>query len=387
MKIALFYIMIGFSFICVNTQKNLKTVKGEGHKLTKKKRTRKLAKNETNTIDNEKENELKKSTQKKITSTLKELLFETTSTENNTDYILMGFDQYKINRRDVDHSTSFITNIFHDNSVKKPEKLNLYADLKFNNASQDGYYKIECWETHNAGSVTSSQCSIPSDDIKSIRIMDTMEINNKNMTIPHTSYADYQLEEGINKFPNSNLQKLRENGEVVLNNTKIIDSSSHSFTLRGNLTNEKLLNSKNIKLFLMNNGNGVNATCNSEANYQDDTNCDMSCTTEGIVDTNLSNTLGFMPNDEVLLVNFKKGENSVVNHAGDSGAYNKYKKKKKGMPTGAIIAILIPCLLIVLGVTALAFLYKRNPTPPQAVALGNNTLGAANSSTNIVANQ
>lgn len=387
MKIVLFYIMIGFSFICINTQKNLKTVKEKAHKLTKKKKPRKLAKNETNTIDNEKENELKKSTQKKITSTFKELLFETTSTENNTHYILMGFDQYKVNRRDVDHSTSFITNIFHDNSVKKPEKLNLYADLKFNDSSQDGYYKIECWETHNAGSVTSSQCSIPRDDIKSIRIMDTMEINNKNMTIPHTSYADYQLEKGINQFPNSNLQKLRENGEVVLNNSKIIDSSPNSFTLRGNLTNERFLNSKNIKLFLMNNGNGLNATCNSEANYQNNDNCDMSCTMVGILDTNLSNALGFMPDDEVLLVNFKKGENSVVKHEDNSDVYNKYKKKKKGMPTGAIIAILIPSLLIVLGVTALTFLYKRNSTPPQAVALGNNTLGVANSSTNIVANQ
>jgi sortase (surface protein transpeptidase) len=44
MKIALFYIMIGFSFICVNTQKNLKTVKGEGHKLTKKKKKKKQKK-------------------------------------------------------------------------------------------------------------------------------------------------------------------------------------------------------------------------------------------------------------------------------------------------------------------------------------------------------
>ena len=37
--------------------------------------------------------------------------------------------------------------------------------------------------------------------------------------------------------------------------------------------------------------------------------------------------------------------------------------------------------------TALAFLYKRNPTPPQAIAYGNNTLGAVNSSTNVVSNQ
>ena len=309
MKTVLFYVMIGFSFICVNTQKNLKTLKEKGHKLTKNKKPRKLAKNETNTIDNE-----KKSTQKKITSTSIELLFETTSIENNTHYVLIGFDKYKVNKVDVDQSTTFMTNIFHDNSVKKPEKLNLYADLKFNDSSQDGIYKIECIETHNVGSVTSNQCSIPRDDIKSITILDTMEINNKNMTIPHTTYADYQLEEGINEFTKSNLEKLRENGEVVLNNSKIIDSSAYNFTIRGNLTNEKFLNSQNIKLFLMNNGNSINAICNSEANHQNDANCDMSCTMGRIVDHNLNNTLGFLPNDEILLVNFKEGENSEVNY-------------------------------------------------------------------------
>ena len=103
----------------------------------------------------------------------------------------------------------------------------------------------------------------------------------------------------------------------------------------------------------MNNGNSINAICNSEANHQNDANCDMSCTMGRIVDHNLNNTLGFLPNDEILLVNFKEGENSEVNYTDNSNAY-KYTKKKKGMPTGAIIAILIPSLLILLGITALA---------------------------------
>ena len=60
MKTVLFYVMIGFSFICVNTQKNLKTLKEKGHKLTKNKKPRKLAKNETNIQLIMKKNQLRK---------------------------------------------------------------------------------------------------------------------------------------------------------------------------------------------------------------------------------------------------------------------------------------------------------------------------------------
>ena len=81
---------------------------------------------------------------------------------------------------------------------------------------------------------------------------------------------------------------------------------------------------------------------------------------------------------------FNKGVNSVVNHTNDPLGHQHYSKKKGGLSTGGIIAIIIPCVLVLLGATALAFAYKRNVPPTQGVALGNNTLGAANSSTNVV---
>ena len=41
-------------------------------------------------------------------------------------------------------------------------------------------------------------------------------------------------------------------------------------------------------------------------------------------------------------------------------------------------------VLVLLGVTALDFSYKRNTSSTQGVALGNNTLGTAKLSTNVV---
>ena len=181
------------------------------------------------------------------------------------------------------------------------------------------------------------------------------------------------------------MHKLSDDHEVVLNNSKIISSSPNSFTLRGNLTNEKYLNSKDIKLFLMNNGEGINAACKTEANLQKNANCDLICTMGKTANTDLNMTLGFMPDDEFLLIDFDENETSVIDHTKDYQNQS-HHRSKKGLSTGGIIAIIVPCVLVLLGVTALAFAYKKTPPPPQGVALGNNTLGAANSSTNVVTN-
>ena len=82
-------------------------------------------------------------------------------------------------------------------------------------------------------------------DIRSFGIYNEMTIDAIwNVRISHTSYADYQLKEGIYKFTGSNLLNLSDDHEVVLNHTKIVTSSSNSFTTKGNLTKEKYLNVK-----------------------------------------------------------------------------------------------------------------------------------------------
>ena len=128
----------------------------------------------------------------------------------------------------------------------------------------------------------------------------------------------------------------------------------------------------------------MNVTCNTTKDLQKDTNCELFCTSGRTIDTDLNMTLGFIPNNEFLLVMFDENETSIVNHTNDTNGHHYYSKKKGGLSTGGIIAIIIPCVLVLLGATALAFAYKRNVPPTQGVALGNNTLGAANSSTNVV---
>lgn len=386
MKIFLFSFLIGFVLICSIPQKKTKIMNVKGHNLEIKK-TRNLAQNETTTIVGEKEKT--NSTQKHkniiISAENLELLFKTSATEQNA--VLLGFDNYHIYDEDsYNLQTIFYLHLYDNSSeIEEHKKIHLYAHINHKDGKVNDE-KIECSHTSKRGNIATYECIYYGDDIRTIEIYDEMTIgeNEKNVTIPHTSYADYQLMEGINKYSGRSLHNLTDENEVFLKNTKIVSSSANSFTAKGNLTNEKYLNVKNIKLFLMNDGKGMNATCNTTKDLQKDTNCELFCTSGRTIDTDLNMTLGFMPNDEFLLVSFNKGVNSVVNHTNDPLGHQHYSKKKGGLSTGGIIAIIIPCVLVLLGATALAFAYKRNVPPTQGVALGNNTLGAANSSTNVV---
>jgi len=57
-----------------------------------------------------------------------------------------------------------------------------------------------------------------------------------------------------------------------------------------------------------------------------------------------------------------------------------YKKKKGGLSTGGIIAILIPTILVLLGIAGLVyFLGNRRPIQPLPKVVNNNTIGVASS--------
>ena len=62
-----------------------------------------------------------------------------------------------------------------------------------------------------------------------------------------------------------------------------------------------------------------------------------------------------------------------------------YKKKSGGLSTGGIIAIVIPAVLVLLGVGALAFFLSRRAVPsPPIKNIGNNTMGVVASSEAVV---
>ena len=84
--------------------------------------------------------------------------------------------------------------------------------------------------------------------------------------------------------------------------------------------------------------------------------------------------------DRIFIIDFQEGENSTILPEKEA-----FKKKSGGLSTGGIIAIVIPAVLILLGVGALAFFLSRRAVPPPPMKnIANNTMGVVASSEAVV---
>ena len=97
------------------------------------------------------------------------------------------------------------------------------------------------------------------------------------------------------------------------------------------------------------------------------------------INANINGALGTIDDDKNILLNFDEGEDSTLNYS----PILMESKKKGGLSTGGIVAIIIPCILVLLGVAALTFfLQRRNPVPlKENIA---NISNGVNSSSNII---
>lgn len=79
-------------------------------------------------------------------------------------------------------------------------------------------------------------------------------------------------------------------------------------------------------------------------------------------------------NHKLFVLDFKEGSESTI-----TGSNSSFSSKSKGLSTGAIIAILIPAIIVLLGVAGLTFFLGKPTTPQPVQNVGNNTIGVASS--------
>lgn len=112
---------------------------------------------------------------------------------------------------------------------------------------------------------------------------------------------------------------------------------------------------------------------------------------------NLNNTVGTLNNKNTTYVLlFKQDGNTTMNYENNPSlnqAYIPKKKSSSGLSTGAIIAIIIPCIVALLAVVGLAFFLAKSSSgaaastiPLEHSNMTNNTIGVSSSS-NVVNKQ
>ena len=318
--------------------------------------------------------------------------------EQTNETILIGFDNYQL---DINPNSEINTKFNAYFLLKNWDESIIDDDLNLsrmqiistvtNQSSDVKNYTFNCDYDPN------SKKSVPSDD-KTYKLITFICQGNltsypKKISIATDFEKEKQLNNTIEIYESSSAKAIKKDITSlskfdsqfgVLSNASFVNKEKNSFKIKGDFVkNFYESTSNNIELITLVNGYPKKIPCSGKYDYEDPDDDDSK--RFFFIETNEQNTLtnaelkyalfNYTKGDNrMCILDFKEGENSTF-------IENTYvPKKKKGLSTGAIIGIIIPSCIVLLGVSALVFLLSRKPLPAQQIKnIGNNTIGVASS--------
>ena len=318
--------------------------------------------------------------------------------EQTNETILIGFDNYQL---DINPNSEINTKFNAYFLLKNWNESIIDDDLNLsrmkiistvtNQSSDVKNYTFNCDYDPN------SKKSVPSDD-KTYKLITFICQGNLTSYPKKISIAtDFEKEKKLNNtieiYESSSAKAIKKDITSlskfdsqfgVLSNASFVNKEKNSFKIKGDFVkNFYESTSNNIELITLVNGYPKKIPCSGKYDYEDPDDDDSK--RFFFIETNEQNTLtnaelkyalfNYTKGDNrMCILDFKEGENSTF-------IENTYvPKKKKGLSTGAIIGIIIPSCIVLLGVSALVFLLSRKPLPAQQIKnIGNNTIGVASS--------
>lgn len=156
----------------------------------------------------------------------------------------------------------------------------------------------------------------------------------------------------------------------ILNNSSYSKLNDFSFTINGtiedlNETNAKEMTNGNIILLLQDKGNNMekNVTCKMSQKQYNNKSYELTCTPKESINANLNNTAGVLQNNEnkQLVILTKEGNNSdPVSILIPFNSFGNKKDAGRGLTGGAIAAIVIVCVAVILAVSILAVIFNKH---------------------------
>ena len=301
--------------------------------------------------------------------------FSTLRKLNINDPVLIGFDTFHKNNKNftfniyllfpeeyhqyIPNNLTLNLNIVHGSRLRALDEMrNALCEVDYGKAFRKE--KIITYYCYANYSRTIEQVYLRNDNI-----------NNLNITF---SFLANVLKNNIQKEKSNFLFNVSQ--IKTLSQTEIIKSSPLYFEIRGKGLNESDI-SNNIKLIIINNNNvRLNLPCKGDLNKEK--YYILQCNSPLTLNTDLNNTYGIFENDnsQLFKVEFENGNNIIENY--DFHA----QKKTSGMSTGGIIAITIPCIIIIIGILGLALALRgKNPNPPLKNLVNNNNISGINGTT------
>ena len=299
--------------------------------------------------------------------------------ETENEIILLGFDNYTYSFEPK--SLKFYTYFLLKSSSiddRLPNSFNIDTHITDEKNNQSTYV-FNCTYTKYIKKYLQYECSNSTYNLrKPIKINITSNFTDSNFagyinsTSPFVDAMKTNLVELIdleifNKF-------------YILKNSSLVQHKGTYFKIKtDNKTKDSTL-SENIQLILFSNNYKRYIKCRGYKGYDENEDEKLFLETTGI-NPEVNGKLQYA------IANYtKKGKYYMLDfgeNAGNSTISPEptlYKKKKGGLSTGGIIAVLIPTILVLLGIAGLVyFLGNRTPIQPLPKVVNNNTIGVASS--------
>ena len=230
--------------------------------------------------------------------------------------------------------------------------------------SRNGISVYNCTLTNISGTFSRIECVL-SQDLKLHRL------------------AEYMCQ----NLQNQNGAKFSNEGIIFLRDCKITDQDK-KITISGVNDGGEIENGANSILNVISSDGSMidiptQFTKNSDLNYN------MDLDYKNPLQANLSGTLGRINEGKNFYLSFNNEDDAQLYFKGNSNTNsNVYKKKSSGLSAGAIVAIILPLIIVLLGVVGAVLLLRKKPSVPNAqmenINSGNNTIGISSSSSNVV---
>ncbi len=182
------------------------------------------------------------------------------------------------------------------------------------------------------------------------------------------------------RITSSNLQeqkgkRLSDKGLVVIDGCELRKENDNDYIIIGK--NDSSFNNNSATLYVKN-YDGKKVDFPSKINYKNN-QVKIKLNPKIAVQAHLNRTLGMIDNDKNIFLLFDKED--YLYHTDEDNFFYPNKKKKSGLSGGAIVAIILPCIAVLLIIVFVAYLIGKKPSTQNEVE--DNTMGI-NSSTDVI---
>ena len=300
----------------------------------------------------------------------------------------MGFNNFEKRSNLI----KFKTKIKYPSAEKIPQEVIIPINITYTKVNKPDLHHINCSKNIDCIDL---YCTYTCSEIIVNNNISKVIFNDKDEKYKYTLSSLAYITKDISSKKDSDIQNrkiLDKNKITFLEHANISSKSGRHFVVKGEMASG--YESDNIKLIVSKNTYSRELPCKGYKEEFYSNNYFLECdTSTSSINADLQNTfayLGDIDNDQGgFIINFDKfGNSTMTNSTIETNDYIP-KKKSKGISTGGIVAIVIPCIFLLLLAIGLVFsLRRRAPNPPlKELVNTSNTLGPAGASSEAVVHQ